>query len=96
MRRPCPECQWGWANVPFWYKSMSAIKLIPQTEHDKDRIVSSLEEVIEDVKAGRVIGVLVLMERPDNFGFKRTNIKLETAIALCNRVSYRLNQEWDG
>jgi len=74
---------------------MPAVTLVQPTEQSKARVISSLEEVINDVREGRVTGVVVLMEFPEQFGFKRTNVRLETAIALCARVGYRLNQEWD-
>lgn len=59
------------------------------------RLLKFLEELREQAVAGKLIGLLVVQEDEEGYGYTRINMKYQDAIALHTRAVFKLNQDWD-
>lgn len=73
----------------------NVLQLASPIDEGKERVIKLLEAALASAKKGETTGILILHETSAGFNYSRANMRLETAIALCARVGYRLNQEWD-
>lgn len=75
-------------------RETQVLRLVPQ-ERDQEKVIAEIEKFLTRAKAGEVKSFLLFEEGPKQFKWTRCNMMYSDAFMGCQRMAYKLNQEWD-
>lgn len=74
---------------------ISLVKELPEDSTGKTRIISRLEDLLIDARAGKITGFCYILEMEGSFAWGKVNMTYPAVLGALDRAAHHVNREWD-